>query len=61
MKGPAMNARLVTLVFLLGLLVGGATVPVAAQAIRSVLLSVGTVQSPTALTATNGALNVNCQ
>lgn len=56
-----MSTRTVTLIFLLGLLLGTLTSPAAAQAIQSVLLNVGTVQSPTALTATNGALNVNCQ
>lgn len=56
-----MTTRAMTFVFLLGLLLGTLASPAAAQAIQSVLLHVGTVQSPTVLTATNGALNVNCQ
>jgi hypothetical protein len=43
---------------LLGSLLGA---PVVAAQFQAVLVHVGLASSPTALTATNGALNVTCQ
>lgn len=45
-----------------GILIGSLCgAPVVAAQFQAVLLHVGLASSPTAITATNGALNVQCQ